>query len=325
MGRARAFAVLILAAALLAAAPLTPLRWLASGRDPAAALGRRPAECLPPAARSWPVEAGRAAFRAPLLLGGQAARAGLSCSACHRSGRGNPDFHFAGISGAPGTADVTASLFSTHRGDGIANPKPIPDLATGPRRVARDGPALERFIAGLITQEFDGPPPPPAVLTGLVAYVRALDAAACPAGDVAVTIADDLDAAARAAAAAAGAFDRRDPASAAFLIAATRSELGRIDERFAGNAARQRELARAAADLTAIRNSLDPRDLAAWRAAWPARAARLTRDAPASLYAPARLASLRSSSALPPANGISPMASGTKATPGRNSRSEPDS
>ncbi|MGF7473737.1 hypothetical protein WFJ45_23635, partial [Salmonella enterica subsp. enterica serovar Minnesota] len=69
---------------------------------------------------------GRAAFNSPLLLGGQAARAGLSCASCHRNGRGNPDFHFPGISGAPGTADVTASLLSSHRGDGQFNPKPIP-------------------------------------------------------------------------------------------------------------------------------------------------------------------------------------------------------
>lgn len=82
--------------------------------------------------------------------GGQAARAGLSFESCHRSGRPHPQFLFPGASGAPGTADVTASLFSSHRGNGRDDPVPIPDLS-GPR--AR----LAPFIHGLVTQEFDGP------------------------------------------------------------------------------------------------------------------------------------------------------------------------
>src|SRR6185369_16706175 len=97
----------------------------------------------------------------------------------------NPDFLFPGVSGAPGTADVTSSLFSTHRGNGTDDPRPIPDLS-GPKdrlKVAQ-APAearLEPFIRGLITEEFDGPEPTPAVLDGLAAYVRALNPVACPA------------------------------------------------------------------------------------------------------------------------------------------------
>ena len=41
--------------------------------------------------------------------------------------------------------------------------------------------ALKPFIRGLVVEEFDGPEPTPAVMAGLVAYVRALDPAACPA------------------------------------------------------------------------------------------------------------------------------------------------
>ena len=93
------------------------------------------------------------------------------------------DFHFPGISGAPGTADVTASLMSSHRGDGIFNPRPIPDLAGDPARlkVSRDPRRedLKRFIHGLVTQEFDGPEPSAAVLDGLTNYVRSLSARAC--------------------------------------------------------------------------------------------------------------------------------------------------
>src|SRR3954454_1234593 len=168
--------------------PLRDARWLLSA-DLAADLTHEPPECRSPshdAALRRSEEIGRAAFRAPLLLGGQAARAGLSCSSCHRNGRGNPDFLFPGISGAPGTADVTASLLSSHRGDGIFNPRPIPDLA-GPvtaRKVSRDrgDPALAAFITGLITQEFDGPEPSPRVLAGVVDYVRALSPAGCGRG-----------------------------------------------------------------------------------------------------------------------------------------------
>ena len=116
------------------------------------------------------IEVGRAAFRTPLLLGGQAARLGLSCESCHANGRGNPAFRFPGLSGAPGTADVTAPLMSARRGDEVFDPRPIPDLAA-PGKVARvrGDPALGAFVRGLIVEEFDGREPPPAVLDGLVA------------------------------------------------------------------------------------------------------------------------------------------------------------
>ena len=157
------------AVAIPVAPPLKAMRWLAPGADAARLLTRRPPECLKaPAdpAEAYRVELGRAAFRDPLLLGGQAARAGLACETCHQNGRANRNFDFPGISGAPGTADVTASLFSTHRGDDIFDPVPIPDLG-GPKAAlkisqGRRPPALEHFIHGLITEEFDGPEPPPA-------------------------------------------------------------------------------------------------------------------------------------------------------------------
>src|SRR3954452_11689999 len=165
--------------------PLRDARWLLSA-DLAADLTHEPPEGRSPshdAALRRSEEIGRIAFRAPLLLGGQAARAGLSCSSCHRNGRTNADFHFPRISGAPGTADVTACLMSSHRGDGFFNPKPIPDLAGDPAKlkVSRDPHKddLKRFIHGLITQEFDGPEPPAAILDGLVAYVRSLSVKNC--------------------------------------------------------------------------------------------------------------------------------------------------
>src|SRR4029077_19963668 len=133
------------------------MRWLAPSADASVVLTHRPTECLGKAAdadSAYLVELGRAAFRTPLLLGGQAARAGIDCETCHRGARSNPNFDFPGISGAPGTADVTTSVLSSHRGDGIDNPKLIPNLS-GPKsalKVSQDpaSPALETFIHGIV-------------------------------------------------------------------------------------------------------------------------------------------------------------------------------
>lgn len=240
-------AALLIALAASAQEPgfdLADLRWLAPGADPVAALTAEPAECLAPAATQAEAtrrEIGRALFRTPTLLGGQAARAGLSCAACHRNGRDNPDFAFVGVSGEPGTADVTSSFLSSHRGDGVDNPVAIPDLA-GPRdRLKVDrGPesgALEAFVRGLIVEEFDGPEPSDAALGALAAYVRGLSPDACPAEPVrAVRVADRIADAKRAVALATGALEDGDGATATLLLAAARAELERIHARYAGEA-----------------------------------------------------------------------------------------
>jgi|tagenome__1003787_1003787.scaffolds.fasta_scaffold20611149_2 hypothetical protein len=302
MGQRQGFARLLIApAALLLCSASVPIdfpirdaRWLQSA-DIAADLTHQPAECRaryadPKLERS--AEIGRIAFSAPLLLGGQAARAGLSCSTCHRNGRTNPHFHFPGLSADRGTADVTASLMSSHRGDDMFNPKPIPDLAGDPaklkisRNPGKDD--LRRFIHGLITQEFDGPEPPPAVLDGLVAYVRSLSPAACPATasspvelnsmldnvDFAVRLAEDTYAS--------------DPATARVLIAAARSLLGSIDERFelpglddSRAALRDADTGLKAIELADSRSAASFRD---WRRTWRAQARLLRAAEPRSLY-----------------------------------------
>jgi hypothetical protein len=238
------------------------MRWLAPEADAVQALTRPPAECL-----AWPADEeervlagiGRLAFRTPVLLGGQAARAGLSCDSCHRNGRGNPDFTFPGVSGAPGTADVTSSLFSTHRGNGVDDPRPIPDLG-GPKaklkvsQAPRD-PALERFIRGLVVEEFDGPEPPPRVLRALAAYVRAQDPARC--GQSRAERPEDLLDDARTALGLAVRED--DRATTLVLISAARARLGLLDERYPDPGsgplqARIRDLdRRLAADAAAVR------------------------------------------------------------------------
>lgn len=309
-GRRPAALAAVLALGLLAASdapPLAELRWLAPGADPVAALGWQPSECLR-GGRGGPgvwdeiasVEIGRAAFRSPLTLGGQAARAGISCESCHRNGRDNPHFRFPGVSGAPGTADVTSSLFSSRRGNGIDDPRPIPDLAglRSPLKVSRDPAqqALETFIHGLVTEEFDGPEPTPAVLAGLAAYVRAVGPDACEPASRPLTAHDYFMDAYRAVVTAQVTLLKQDPATALVMLAAARTRLGRLDERYAGLRRSQDALRTASADLAAIETLVRDRD--------PAAAARLDawfddatpllrtlrRDEPRSLFNPRRLA-----------------------------------
>src|SRR6185369_13719908 len=257
--------------------PIREARWL---KSPAilADLTRLPGECI-----AWPrerdqrrsVAVGRALFRSPLLLGGQAARAGLSCASCHRNGRTNPHFHFPGISGEAGTADVTASIMSEHRGDGIFNPKPIPDLGGNPAKLKIKGtPKLRDFVHGLITQEFDGPEPSPATLSSVVAYVEALSPATCksqrarPATFVSrlaeVDSAVDL---------AAGAYARGDSATGRALLSAARSTLGSIDEHFqvAGLEAARGALRAADGELFRLQEAGRAGAWAEWQHDWPKR------------------------------------------------------
>ncbi len=302
-GRLIAVAALAFGASALAAAapPLRAMRWLAPGADASAVLTHRPTECLgkpTDADNAYLVELGRAAFRTPLLLGGQAARAGIDCETCHRGARSNPDFDFPGISGAPGTADVTTSVLSSHRGDGVDNPKPIPDLS-GPKSALKQNqapasPALETFIHGIVTQEFDGDEPPPVVLKGLAAYVRALSPSACPiATTEPVTAAGALADVRRTIAAAIAALDHGDGPAAALMVESARSQLGDIDERMAGPAlsSQRGALERAATDLAAP--EADARrgagqakvSLTLWLAEEP-RWASAVAGAPGSLYDP---------------------------------------
>ncbi|CAN5342830.1 hypothetical protein BH11PSE2_BH11PSE2_13230 [soil metagenome] len=219
--------------------PLRAARWVAGG-EPARVLTEQPTECLAAPADptlAWSVEVGRAVFRSPTFLGGQAARAGIACETCHRNGRSNPNFAFPGVSGEPGTADVTSSLFSSHRGDGQDNPRPIPDLSRPPGafKISRsaDSADLQAFVHGLVTEEFDGHEPPAAALKGLADYVRQISASACPAGLVQpLTPAAALEDARRAVRAAQKAIGFNDNDTALALVDAARSTLGLIDERY---------------------------------------------------------------------------------------------
>jgi hypothetical protein len=293
-----ASAALGLAQAQVPSFPIRAGKWLAA-KDPALALTTQPSECLakaPDPETAWSAEVGRAVFRSPVLLGGQAAKAGVSCETCHRDGRANADFLFPGVSGDPGTADVTTSVLSSHRGDGKDNPKPIPDLG-GPAdkfKISRapDKPDLANFLRGAITEEFDGAEPAPAVLNGLAAYVRQLRPEACPAAAVepmtAGAAAEDV---ARAVRAAQGALARKDEATAQAVLESARAMLFLIDERYAvPGLEAERELIRAASlDLGSAQGALrrgasaGPQ-LDLWLSRYPAWRASLVRAQPRSLY-----------------------------------------
>jgi len=185
---------------------------------------------------------------------------------------------------------------SSHRGDGIFNPKAIPDLAGDPAKlkISRD-PAkddLKKFIHGLVTQEFDGPEPPSAVLEGLAAYVRSLSPAACKEpSPTAIRLGPMLDDVNEAVSLAKQSYADGDKPTAHLLIGAARSMLGMIDERFQiAGGDQSRVLLRAAdSDLKAIElsDSVTPVMFGTWHDNWPDRQRRLLAAEPRSLFSEA--------------------------------------
>jgi hypothetical protein len=269
------------------------LTWIAPGHE-FEALARQPAACLSASADNDAVRAGRALFNAPQLLGGQAARADVSCASCHTNGRVNRHFQLDGVSAGPGTADVSSSFFSLARANHRFDPKPIPDLAL-PGKVSRD-PAngeLEAFLRGLIVEEFVGREPSDASLAAVAAYVRAIRLCA-EDGQEPRTLAAQVGLVRDSVRAAMWMSGRGETDAAVTLVGAARTQLGLIHERLAN-----RSLARERALLLAASRQLQP--IAEARApdagrlgAWLARfdrkiAPRLARAEPRSLYDPARL------------------------------------
>lgn len=260
-------------------------------------MSAQPAACL--AVGGDPlVRSGRALFGTPTLLGGQAAKAGLSCASCHINGRGNPHFLLAGVSSGAGTADVTNSFFSAARGNARFDPVIIPDLAMR-GKVLRDPDtrALEAFIRNLIVEEFGGQEPTPAMLDMLAAYVRAVRP--CPVETKAARrLGDQLAAIDDGAAGAQLMAERADPQGARLAIAAMRHQLGLIAERYsgAGFAREREELLAASRALQAIGDGDTARialALARWKGEFDTGLAkRLRRAEGRSLYDANRLAKL---------------------------------
>lgn len=275
---------LIVAALLATAAADTPapllLRaqaWTEAGPDLAERLSEHAGECL--AARDAQIEIGRALFRSPVLIGGPAARLGLSCNACHDDGGANARFLLPELTDRAGAADVTSEWSSRVRGDGVLNPVSIPDLADLARRPGfgrqRD-PSLEHFVRGVIVEEFQGEAPPRQAFEALLAYLRALDGAACP-GAAAITLQSAADDVRRAVSAA----EHGDSETASLVLLAAQDAIGRIVERlptpaFAEERRRFEALAR---DLGEMRSGDVRAAIAAaapgWRARFDAAVARL--------------------------------------------------
>ena len=250
-----------------------------TGADARAFL-EEPAECL--ASRDLRVETGRALFRSPALLGGPAARAGLSCNACHSGGRRNARFLLPELTDRAGAADVTSEWASRTRGDGVANPVEIPDLNGVTHRDAFGGvrdPSLEHFVHGVMVEEFQGQEPSAEVMASVLAYLRALDEGECTRGAAPISLASTADDVRRALAAA----EQSDAPTARLLLLAAQDAVGRIVERlparkFSRDRARFERLSR---DLGALRRD-DVHEAVsaaapAWRARFNAAVARVAR------------------------------------------------
>ena len=218
------------------ASDIRALRWLAPGADKVKFLTTLPASCETPGTGAEAEQRlrGKLAFESPALLGGAAARMGLSCSSCHLNGRGNPDFFLEGISDKPGTADVTSSLLSKVRGDGNFNPVAIPDIGLKDGKQIRDRKSAEfrSKVHGLVVEEFDGQEPPPEVFDALIAYLDALDPAACETDSRPFRPVDDL----RAAQTAYDASVTSNSDVRVFYLRVARFRLERLYERFPSSA-----------------------------------------------------------------------------------------
>lgn len=280
-------------AAAVVASDIRALRWVGAGVDKVAFLTVKPAACERPAANEAEEnqrELGRIAFESPALLGGAAARMGLSCSSCHVNGRGNPGFFVEGVSDKPGMADVTSSIFSKVRGDGNFNPVPIPDLAARDGKQIKDRRSTEFGVKvhGLVEEEFDGQEPPQEVFEALLAYLDGLELP-CATQDSIHSYLDDYGAAFRSAS-----YARTSQSEAAqFYLRAARERLERLNERYAGPdlAEARRELVamsrRLAETSEMIRQGAKPPPVDT--AAWAKLAVVLQRGEGKSLYNPAVL------------------------------------
>jgi len=200
---------------------------------------------------------GRLIFQAPLLLGGQAAKAGISCESCHRAGTDNPHFHLQDMSGLPGTADVTNSFFSAARENNNFDPVAIPDL-TKPGKISRDGKALEKFIRDLIVEEFSGQEPAEETIAALAFYIRGLQDAETLEPRPR-RLEDQLQAISSAVSLSKPGLSKIDNKVRYLLLASARHQLGLIHERYAGRrlTKHRRKITYMSQELGRIQRQLD--------------------------------------------------------------------
>jgi hypothetical protein len=281
---------------LAAAAPSAPIllreqAWTPAGETLAYDMTHAPAECA--IERTQATEIGRALFRSPALFGGPAARAGLSCHACHSNGRVNARFLLPELTHRVGAADVTSEWSSKTRGDGVANPVDIPDLGGVSEREVLGhvrNPSLESFVHGVIVEEFQGHGPPAQAFDGMMQYLRGLQV--CDTAMAPVTLADAAEDVRRAVSVA----ESADAETARLVLLAAQDAMGRIVERLpARQFSRQRsELESLSRQLGAVRSSEDVQvamqaALPGWRARFDALITRLARHEPQTYFNEGRL------------------------------------
>src|SRR6202790_2077042 len=129
--------------------------------------------------KSYLVNLGDVAFTSPLILGGPARRAGISCNTCHINGTTNPRLYIPGLSTQSGNFDTTGHLFNPKADNGVLDPLTIPSLR-GAHLLApygHDGRTLSLpdFVRNVIVNEFAGAEPSPEVLDAIVAYIEDVD------------------------------------------------------------------------------------------------------------------------------------------------------
>lgn len=244
---------------------IADIHWIHEDADLIAELTTTRAECGVASADADPMHAvrlGRVAFRSPVLLGGLAARVGMSCNTCHPNGHENPAFFVVGVTGKPGTADVTGSVFSTERDDHIFNPVPIPSLLDVAARSSFGSVApvedLRTFLNAAIVDEFQGQPPPSSIADALLAYVTSLQSSACKDPPrIAVSFESDSNELRETLALVLASLDRNELRAAEFVILSLRASLGRVYRRFPGSIAAREELIELSTSLADARRRLE--------------------------------------------------------------------
>jgi len=248
---------------------IAELRWMDPNANAVTSLTVVPAECLvmpPEPDRARLARLGRVAFRSPVLLGGLAGRVGLSCDSCHRNGHDNPVFHFVGVSGEPGTADVTGAVFSRHRDDGRSNPVAIPSLldagSAPPFGSILPAPDLRTFLHAAIVDEFQGVPPPQSVVDGLIEYVSGLQSRACPEPrEESVHFVSDAAAILETFDVVMESLSHADRRGGEFALLSLRAALEKVYRRFPRNVLAREDLLRRSRALSLMRTRLGEKDL----------------------------------------------------------------
>ena len=249
------------------------LLWSASQSDIATLLSQEPNECLQATKtiqEKHSIVLGRLAFRSPFLLGGQAARRGLTCQACHGQGQTNTHFFVKGLSNEPGTADVTSFHFSDVLGDESFNPVPIPSLSDSDEIVDFDPSKtdLDIFVTRLITKEFTGPLPSQEVKSALLSYLRALDDDTCTVKTLSTTrlMSYKLDIISESFSVLTSEGISQDTLN--FMVAALRQEIGRLHVRFPRHKTFQQELEKVSQTLNARGGNIDLESVQSASMAW---------------------------------------------------------